>query len=185
MEIAQLIDQLAAEQPLEYKDLPSIPLYMDQVTTLLEGRICPGTEPGEGKHPAKTLINSLTKSGVLPPPEKKKYSREHLLCLLMICKLKAVLNMEDIGLYTNHLLHSTGDSDSLRKFYEEYLLLEKELRTDLYAAVESHYDKLRTNLQVPPADERPALMYALLLANHAAEEKKLAELILRQLQNEA
>ena len=79
MEIAQLIDQLAAEQPLEYKDLPSIPLYMDQVTTLLEGRICPGTEPGEGKHPAKTLINSLTKSGVLPPPEKKKYSREHLL----------------------------------------------------------------------------------------------------------
>ena len=103
----------------------------------------------------------------------------------MICKLKAVLNMEDIGLYTNHLLHSTGDSDSLRKFYEEYLLLEKELRTDLYAAVESHYDKLRTNLQVSPADERPALMYALLLANHAAEEKKLAELILRQLQNEA
>ena len=185
MEITQLIDQLAAEQPLEYKDLPSIPLYMDQVTTLLEGRICPGTEPGEGKHPAKTLINSLTKSGVLPPPEKKKYSREHLLCLLMICKLKAVLNMEDIGLYTNHLLHSTGDSDSLRKFYEEYLLLEKELRTDLYAAVESHYDKLRTNLQVSPADERPALMYALLLANHAAEEKKLAELILRQLQNEA
>ncbi len=44
-----------------------------------------------------SMINNYVKKSVLPHPEKKKYSREHLAALTVICMLKQVLAIQDIG----------------------------------------------------------------------------------------
>ena len=181
MNIQELIDRLVVQQPIEYKDWPAIPLYMDQVTTLLESRMYTSEEEAEGKSPTKTMINNYTKAGVLPPSDKKKYSREHLLLLILMWKMKPVLNMKDIGTFTTHLQENMETAADLKEFYEEFLKMEREVRTSMYAAIDDHYEHICKSLKVENGDERAALMYALLLADHAAEEKRMAELILEQL----
>ena len=65
-----------------WEELPSIPLYMDQVLYYCN---------------ESSMVNNYVKNGVLPHPEKKKYGKEHLATLLMLCLLKQVLPLPDIA----------------------------------------------------------------------------------------
>ena len=49
-----------------------------------------------------SMINNYVKNGVLPHPEKKKYSRQHLAALITICMLKQVLTIPDIATLLNN-----------------------------------------------------------------------------------
>ena len=42
------------------------------------------------------MINNYTKNHLLPPSDKKKYSREHVFLLIMIYYLKSMLSISDI-----------------------------------------------------------------------------------------
>lgn len=79
-----------------WAELPGIPLYMDQVILYLQEvlRFFETEDTGPLLTPA--MVNNYVKSGVLPHPEKKKYSRTHLAALLMICMLKPVLSLKEI-----------------------------------------------------------------------------------------
>ena len=44
----------------------------------------------------KTMINNYAKNDLLPPPVKKKYSKEHLLVLIFIYYFKGFLSISDI-----------------------------------------------------------------------------------------
>lgn len=79
-----------------WEELPSIPLYMDQVISYLKETLA-FFQPHEDCPPlTSSMINNYVKCGVLPHPEKKKYSREHLAALTVICMLKPVLSLQDI-----------------------------------------------------------------------------------------
>ena len=54
-------------------DIPNIDLYMDQVTTLMEGRLKNTTRyPGQDKILTKTMINNYTKNNLLPPSSEEE-----------------------------------------------------------------------------------------------------------------
>ncbi len=78
------------------EDLPNIDLYMDQVTTFMDSQLEASKRHPEDKILTKTMINNYAKNDLLPPPEKKKYSREHILCLIFIYYLKNILSISDI-----------------------------------------------------------------------------------------
>lgn len=79
-----------------WEELPGIPLYMDQVILYLKD--CMGFFERDEKTSLLTnsMINNYVKNDVLPHPEKKKYSKEHLGALLAVCMLKQVLSLQDI-----------------------------------------------------------------------------------------
>lgn len=78
-------------------DIPNIGLYMDQVTTFMEERLKSTTRnPGEDKVLTKTMINNYAKNDLLPPPDKKKYSKDHMYVLILIYYFKNVLSINDI-----------------------------------------------------------------------------------------
>lgn len=77
-----------------WQELPAIPLYMDQVIFYLGDCLRLFQEEGGGL--TSSMINNYVKNGVLPHPEKKKYSREHLAALMAVCLLKPVLSLQDI-----------------------------------------------------------------------------------------
>ena len=60
------------------EDIPNIDLYMDQVTTFMEAQLSSTKRYPEDKILTKTMINNYAKNNLLPPPVKKKYSREHV-----------------------------------------------------------------------------------------------------------
>ncbi len=92
-----IMESLERFSYIRYEDIPNIDLYMDQVTTFMDEKLQATTRnPGEDKILTKTMINNYAKNDLLPPPVKKKYSREHMMILIMIYYLKGVLSFSDI-----------------------------------------------------------------------------------------
>jgi DNA-binding transcriptional MerR regulator len=77
-------------------ELPNIKLYMDQVTTFMDEHLSDCKRRENDKILTKTMINNYTKNNLLPPPEKKKYSKEHLYLLTFIYYFKNILSISDI-----------------------------------------------------------------------------------------
>ena len=80
-----------------WNELPEIDLYLDQVVSYLEKYLEQYNVTKEDKIITKTMINNYVKLGIMPAPEKKKYSREHIAYLMVICVLKQVYSINDIG----------------------------------------------------------------------------------------
>lgn len=78
------------------KDIPSIDLYMDQLTTFMEDQLGKNRRNDEDKVMTKTMINNYTKNNLLPSPNKKRYSKQHLILLIYIYYLKNMLSINDI-----------------------------------------------------------------------------------------
>ncbi len=73
--------------------MPSIPLYMDQVLSVVEDALSPVC--GAGVATAAT-VNSYVKAKLVNPPEKKKYDRRHIARLILMYLFKRVLSMAEI-----------------------------------------------------------------------------------------
>ena len=80
-----------------WNELPEIDLYLDQVVNYIEKYLGQYNVNKEDKIITKTMINNYVKQGIMPAPEKKKYSREHIAYLIVICVLKQVYCISDIG----------------------------------------------------------------------------------------
>ena len=71
------------------EEIPNIDLYMDQVTTFMDEHLAGTKRRDEDKILTKTMINNYSKNNLLPPSVKKKYSKEHVLLLILFTTLKA------------------------------------------------------------------------------------------------
>ena len=69
---------------------------MDQVTTFMEEQLAATKRYGDDKILTKTMINNYAKNKLLPSPEKKRYSKEHVLMLIFIYYFKNILSINDI-----------------------------------------------------------------------------------------
>lgn len=110
-------------------DIPNIDLYMDQVTTFMDKHLKSSKRYSEDKLLTKTMINNYTKNELLPPPDRKKYTKEHMFLLIFIYYFKNILSISDIQSIFNPLTERFygGKSDiGLEKIYEEIFRLEKE-----------------------------------------------------------
>ncbi len=79
-----------------YAEFPQVELYMDQVLTVLEQSLAPFDADGKEKLITSTMVNNYVKQGVVQPPQKKRYNRNHLAYLMVVCVLKQVLPIADI-----------------------------------------------------------------------------------------
>lgn len=97
---ARAIERWAEEgersSPPLWEDLPSIPLYMDQVILYLGESLKLFEREEELSLLTSSMINNYVKNGLIPHPEKKKYTKEHLAGLMAVCMLKQVLSIQDI-----------------------------------------------------------------------------------------
>ncbi|MCD8342011.1 MAG: DUF1836 domain-containing protein [Clostridiales bacterium] len=75
-----------------FQELPSIPLYKDQVVEELNRYLAP-LHCGEI---TATMVNNYVKVKAIPPPEKKRYGRTQLAGLYLICMLKQVYSLGEI-----------------------------------------------------------------------------------------
>lgn len=102
------------------EDIPNIDLYVDQVTTFIESQLSSMKRNEDEKILTKTMINNYTKNHVLPSPDKKKYSRDHVLMLILIYYLKSFLSIKDIQLLLEPVTEKYFGTESELSFYELY-----------------------------------------------------------------
>ena len=109
-------------------EIPEIDLYMDQLTTFMEDKLNANKRSEDDKTMTKTMINNYAKNDLLPPPEKKKYSKEHVLTLIFIYYFKSILSISDIQSILNPITDryfGKGSSEmSLEDIYKEVFGLE-------------------------------------------------------------
>lgn len=125
------------------EDIPSIELYMDQITTFMEKQLQGNKRYADDKILTKTMINNYSKNDLLPPSNKKKYSKDHIILLIYIYYLKNFLSISDI----QHLLapmnqqyfHGDGES-AMASIYEDLFHLEQEYGVKVRDSIAEVYD---------------------------------------------
>lgn len=134
IDIENLLDSIMESMDrvsfIKTDELPNIDLYMDQVTTFMDRKLSDTTRnKGKDKVLTKTMINNYAKNNLLPPPVKKKYSKEHILVLVFIYYFKNILSISDIQMLLNPLTDRFFENEEAPLSFE-----------DIYAEVTSMAD---------------------------------------------
>ncbi len=121
--LLRFLDTISYVKP---EQIPDIDLYMDQVTSFMEDHLKKVKRYPEDKVLTKTMINNYTKAKILPPPEKKKYSREHMYMLLFIYYYKGILSLGDLNTVLSGLegKYFNAPELNLEEIYKEVFRLE-------------------------------------------------------------
>lgn len=122
-----ILESLSRIDYIKPDEIPGIELYMDQVTTFIEAHLKSSKRFQEDKVLTKTMINNYAKNNLLPPPVKKKYSKEHILMLIYIYYFKNILSISDIQNLMNPLTEkffNTSKDINLEDVYSEIFGLE-------------------------------------------------------------
>lgn len=100
-----------------WNELPEIDLYMDQIIVLMEKYL--GSAAND-KLITPSMINNYVKLGIIPPPEKKKYSKTHIAYLIIICSLKQVMPIPDIKILIDEKLKKQSIEELLNEYSKLY-----------------------------------------------------------------
>lgn len=178
---ADFCSQIRAMDIIEIEDIPNIDLYMDQVTTFMEKSLKQYKRSEGDKILTKTMINNYAKAKIFPAPVKKKYSRTHLMLLIMIYHLKSILSIKDIGILFRPALTETDPAQQakvIEGIYEGFIYLQKAVQNALSSAAQGVPDQTffeRDFISEFPNEETKQMMLVLFLVIRANVEKQLAE----------
>ena len=156
-----ILDSLTNIDYIRAEEIPNINLYMDQVTTFMDEQLASTKRYDDDKILTKTMINNYTKNHLLPPPVKKKYSREHVLILIFIYYFKNILSIKDIETVLKPLTEKyfSGESSmDLASIYREICEIEQDRVEPLKETVKTAYEKSMSAFSdLPDGEERDEL----------------------------
>lgn len=147
--------------------IPSIPLYMDQVTGYLDDIFSNYKRNEKEKVLTKTMINNYVKAEVLESPAKKKYSKEQIMKLIMIYNLKNIIQINEIEQILN-----TFSNITTTEMYKIFANIEKDVKRNVKKDL-ADLDK---------SDRLETILQLLLSANL---QKKIAEILIDELKTES
>lgn len=182
--VEKIAAQVRSSNIIEIEDIPNIDLYMDQVTTFMDKCLAQYKRHDDDKVLTKTMINNYTKAKIFPAPVKKKYSRTHLMLLIMIYHLKSILSIKDIGVLFQSALaepNKAKQEKMIETIYKGFISLQKQTVSYLISVAEQKPDESfygRESIIQYKDDETKRIMMALALALRANTEKQLAEKVL-------
>lgn len=156
-----ILDSLTNIDYIRAEEIPNINLYMDQVTTFMDEQLASTKRYEDDKILTKTMINNYAKNHLLPPPVKKKYSREHVLILIFIYYFKNILSIKDIETVLKPLTEKCFSGESsmdLASIYREICEIEQDRVEPLKETVKTAYEKSMSAFSdLPDGEERDEL----------------------------
>ncbi len=112
------LEKISAFDIPSWDQLPDIDLYSDQVLSFLEQKLQPYADSDDSFLTAY-MINNYVKSGLINPPQNKKYNREHLAYLLVICLLKQIVSLRDIDCLLKIDERTNDTNDTIYNCFKE------------------------------------------------------------------
>lgn len=155
-----IMESLSRIDYIHPSDIPSIDLYMDQVTTFMESQLNATKRYPDDKILTKTMINNYAKNNLLPPPVKKKYTKEHVLVLIFIYYFKNLLSIKDIEALlkpiTEKYFHAEDNFD-MTDIYESVCQMEKSRIDTLKDDISETYAQAASAFEDSPEGEKEFL----------------------------
>ena len=191
----ELTEYLKSLHHVHAGSLPSLDLYMDQVTGFMEEHLASMKRHPEDKALTKTMINNYAKNKILPPPVGKRYNKNHMLILLLIYYYKSMLSLSDIRTVVDPLAEnyfSLHSKPRLTDIYEEIFSfangemqnlvedLEKKFQTANSSF--SEQDPAFANLEESEREQLQSFSFLSLLAFDVYLKKQLMEKIVDRME---
>ena len=179
--ILSLLDKLNGIDYINPESIPNIDLYMDQITSFMDDQLEMSKRREDDKLLTKTMINNYTKNDLLPPPVKKKYSKEHLLCLIFIYYLKNILSINDINTVLNPITDKyfgNKDGFNMEDIYKQIFDMEKEESTKVLKEFSKKYQIAKNTFTEFPEEDQELLQtfsFICLLSFDIYIKKKMIE----------
>ena len=130
-----LINKMKEIDYIDPEIIPDIELYMDQVTKFMDEHLESSKRFSDDKLLTKTMINNYTKNDVLPPPNKKKYTKDHMCLMILLYYFKNVLSIDDIQKIFHPLKEKFYDdknkSIGIDEIYAQIFTMEKKMTDKL------------------------------------------------------
>ena len=143
-------------------DIPNIDLYMDQVTSFMEKELKSTKRYEDDKILTKTMINNYAKNDLLPPPVKKKYSKEHLMVLTFIYYFKSLLSISDIekllAPITEKFFHAEDNID-IARIYDEVCESDKKRTHILQEDIKLAFEASRETFSNAEGEDKEILQF--------------------------
>jgi len=153
-EIKGLFSSLDYVRP---ESIPNIDLYMDQVTTFMDTQLESSKRHENDKILTKTMINNYAKNNLLPPPVKKKYSRDHMILLIFIYYFKNILSIGDIQSalkpITDKYFGGKSDIDMMDIYEEVFSLQNEEMNNEMKNIAKKYKLSKATFTDAAPEDK--------------------------------
>ena len=119
--LGKIISSTVNQNRLEPDQIPELDLYIDQILMLFEDKLGETRRREKDKILTKSMVNNYSKEKLISPTKGKKYSREQIIRILMICYLKQVLSIQDI----KKILSFLEGEEEIQQTYQ-FLLQEKQ-----------------------------------------------------------
>lgn len=182
--LQSILDSISRIDYIKPTDIPNIDLYMDQVTTFMDSQLQASKRYQEDKILTKTMINNYAKNHLLPAPEKKKYSKEHVLMLIFIYYFKGFLSITDIQSLLNPIAEKFFQSEdelSVEALYKEVFSMEKNQIEYLKKDLTEKYQAAQSTFHDAPEKEQDFLRlfsFVCLLSFDVYVKKQIIEKII-------
>jgi Domain of unknown function (DUF1836) len=182
-DLISMFKDLNLHQDIQPSDIPNLHLYMDQVIQLFENNLSHCKRSSNDKLLTKTMINNYTKDKLLMPVKNKKYSRDHIILMILIYNLKQSLSIGDIKVLFNNLVLSLEDMKNsvidIDSFYDLFL----QIKNNEIIREEIHLNDILSMVQETMEEKERSeyeklLLTVLALINSANIQKRMAEKII-------
>ena len=187
--LKSILNSLSRIEHIKPEDIPNIDLYMDQVTTFMDTRLSSSKRHPEDKILTKTMINNYAKNKLLPPPVKKKYSKEHLLVMIFIYYFKGILSITDIQALMNPITEKYFQNDqkfSIETIYNEVFSFEKSQADKLAKDIVDKYNTSKHTFENVEKDQEFLQLFSFIcmLSFDVYVKKQMIEKLIDQLPGE-
>ena len=184
-DLLELVNSLNLQEKIELDSIPNLDLYMDQVITLFEEKLG-HTKRFEGdKLLTKTMINNYIKDKLLMPAVKKKYTKEHVLLMILLYDLKQILTIGDIkSLFGTIIKNGEVDGDLLTEIYQIFLALKVEGAYEFNDEIKKMDENIDSRMKQLAAvqdmetEQLKSMLQVIILTEKANYYKRLAEKII-------
>ena len=113
-ELLDLKQRLERERPANWRELPDIALYMDQIISYLPRQLI---HFDDSEALTSAMVNNYIKEGLVPRASGKRYGPIHLGYLTAVCALKKVLPVRDIGALLSAGQQTGKDNETLYHYF--------------------------------------------------------------------
>ena len=129
-ELQKRIEAAVGDVDLADTDIPAIDLYLDQILSLVSDKNAASAPRYRERALTKTMVNNYSKDGLISPITGKKYSRAHIIEMLLVYNLKNTLSIEEIKRVLTGVREECGfQGEDMIRAYHRFLSLKADNRT--------------------------------------------------------
>ena len=174
-ELKALLAEAVRDADLHPREIPSIDLYLDQITSLADEKRKEGSPRFADRALTKTMINNYSKDGLLSPIKGKKYTKEQFLQMLMVYEMKNTLSIGEIKrVLQNVYALPEYNAATLEGIYTRYLSIKEDERAATAHGVAEFANQANLNLE----NEEDFLVFLLSLSAMSSYLKNAVQVLL-------